>query len=483
MSSSSDNPSAMSDAALPLKEIPGSYGLPFFGPLKDRLDYYYNQGQDEFFTARMKKYNSTVFRVNGPPGPFIAKDSRVIVLLDAVSFPILFDNSKVDKRDLTAGTFMPSTHFTGGYRVCAFLDPSEPKHAILKGFFLSILDRLHKKLIPIFRSSATQLFADLEAELGDKGEADFNPLSDRMSYDLLFRLFGNKSSYDTSVGGGGNTNFDKWLFFQLAPLMTLGLKYLPSFVEDLLLHTFPLPSILVKSGYEKVRSDFDKAAAPLLDEAEGLGLSRDEASHNLMFFTGFNAYGGMKVLFPALLKYVGLAGEEFHRRLGEEVRAAVKEEGGVTVAAVEKMSLVKSAVWEALRMEPPVQFQYAKAKEDLTVRSHDAAYLIKKGEIICGFQPFATKDPKIFTKAAEFVGDRFVGEGEKLIKYVYWSNARETDDPTADNKQCPAKDMVVLLSRMILVEFFLRYDTFSVEVGNILLAPSLTFKSLTKLDS
>lgn len=468
--------------ALPLKEIPGSYGLPFFGPIKDRLDYYYNQGQEEFFSARIRKYNSTVYRVNAPPGPFNAKDSRVVVLLDAVSFPILFDNSKVDKANLTVGTFMPSTQFTGGYRVCAFLDPSEPKHAILKAFFLSILHRLHTKLIPVFRSSAAQMFDDLEAELSDKGEASFNPISDKMSYDLLFRLLGNKSSYETTVGGDGNTNFDKWLFFQLAPLITLGLKFLPNCVEDLLIHTFPLPPFLVKSGYEEVRADLDKAAAPLLDEAERLGLSRDEASHNLMFFTGFNAYGGMKILFPALLKYVGLGGEELHRRLAEEIRATVKEEGGVTVAAVEKMSLVKSAVWEALRMEPPVQFQYAKAREDLTIRSHDAAFVIKKGETMCGFQPFATKDPKIFSKSSEFVADRFVGEGEKLIKYVYWSNERETEDPTADNKQCPAKDMVVLLSRMMLVELFLRYDTFTVEVGKFLLGPTVTFKSLTKIN-
>lgn len=326
------------------------------------------------------------------------------------------------------------------------------------------------------------MFEDIESELAQKGEAEFNAISDRFSYDFLFRFFANKSSYETGAGGSGNTSFDKWLFFQLAPLMTLGLKYLPNFVEDFLLHTFPLPSFLVKSGYEKVRRDLDAAAAPLLDEAERLGLSREEASHNLMFFTGFNAYGGMKILFPALLKYVGLAGEELHRQLAAEIRGAVKEEGGVTAAALERMSLVKSAVWEALRMEPPVQFQYARAKEDLTLNSHDSSYLIKKGETICGFQPLAMRDPKIFEKATEFDAGRFVGEGEKLIKYVYWSNGRETEDPTAGNKQCPAKDMVVEMARMMLVEFFLRYDTFSVEVGKLLLGPFVTFKSLTKIE-
>ncbi|KAG8364276.1 hypothetical protein BUALT_Bualt19G0111500 [Buddleja alternifolia] len=480
MSSYSDqNPSRTSDI-LPVKEIPGGYGLPFFGPIKDRIDFYYSQGADEFYRSRIKKYNSTVFRVNSPPGPFNAKDSKVVVLLDALTFPILFDTSKVEKRNVFIGTFMPCTHFTGGYRICAYLDPSETKHNVLKSFFLSTLAKLHKQLIPTFRASVTQMFTDLESELSDKGEANFNPISDKMSFDFLFRLFGNKSSYDTSVGGEGNSDLDRWLLFQLAPLITLGLKYLPNCLEDLLLHTFPLPYFLVKSGYEKVHDELHEAAAGLLDEAEQHGLSRDEASHNLLFLVGFNSYGGTKVIFPAVLKYVGTGGEDLHRRLAEEIRSVVKEEGGVTLSGLNKMSLTKSVVWEALRIEPPVVFQYGKAKEDITVTSHDASYVIKKDEMICGYQPFATKDPKVFENPEVFVPDRFLGDGEKLIKYVYWSNGRESDDPTANNKQCPAKDMVVLLSRMMVVEFFLRYDTFSVEVGTLLLGSSVTFKSVTK---
>ncbi|KAL8553288.1 hypothetical protein ACS0TY_001818 [Phlomoides rotata] len=479
MSSYSKTPSASDH--LPLKEIPGSYGLPFFGPIKDRLDYYYNQGPDEYYRARIKKYNSTVFRVNNPPGPFNAKDSRVVILLDAASFPILYDNSKVEKKNVFIGTFMPSTHFYGGYRICAYLDSSEPKHTLLKAFFLSLLARLHKQIIPNFQNSVGKMFDDLEAELSDKGKAEFNPISDTMSFDFMFRLFANTSSYDTSVGGNGNKNIDNWLLYQLAPLVTLGLKYLPNCLEDLLLHTFPLPFFGVKSGYNKVRDAFQEAAGPLLDEAETAGIARDEAIHNFLFLTGFNGYGGLKIVFPALLKYIGAAGEELHRRLASEVRAVIKEDGGaVTLSGIERMSLTKSVVWEALRIEPPVPFQYAKAREDIRISSHDASYVIKKGEMICGYQPFATRDAEIFEKPEEFVPDRFLGEGEKLITYVLWSNGRETDDPTADNKQCPAKDMVVLLSRMMVVEFFRRYDTFSVESGTLLLGSSVTFKSMTK---
>ncbi|XP_047952197.1 allene oxide synthase 3-like [Salvia hispanica] len=464
---------------LQIKEIPGGYGLPFFGAISDRLDFHYRQGPDEFFRDRMQKHNSTVFRANAPPGPFNARNTKVVVLLDAVSFPILFDTSKVEKRDVFTGTFMPSTSFTGGYRVCSYLDPSEPKHALIKGFLLSLLGRLHKELIPTFQAAVSQLFADVEADLDAKGESAFNPVSDKMSFDLLFRLFSGKSSYDTGVGKG-NSSLNTWLLLQLAPLVTLGLKFVPNFIEDLVLHTFPLPYFLAKSGYEKVHKAFQEEARELLDEAEKKGLSRDEASHNLMFVMGFNSYGGTKILFPALLKYVGGGGEDLHRRIAVEIRGVVEEEGGVTLAALEKMSLVKSVVWETMRIEPPVQFQYGKAKEDLKISSHVATYVVKKGEMIFGYQPFATRDPLTFVNPDEFVPERFMDDGEKLIKYVYWSNGRETDNPTADNKQCPAKDMVVLLGRMMLVEIFMRYDTFTVEVGKLLLGSSVTIKSMTK---
>ena len=145
--SSSSNGSPSTD--LPLKPIPGNYGLLFFGPIKDRLDYFYRQGKDTFFQTRIQEHQSTVFRTNMPPGPFISSNSNVIALLDAISFPILFDTSKVQKLNVLDGTYMPSTAYFGGYRVCAFLDPSEPKHARLKGLFFSILASRHDKFIPL----------------------------------------------------------------------------------------------------------------------------------------------------------------------------------------------------------------------------------------------------------------------------------------------------------------------------------------------
>lgn len=151
------------------------------------------------------------------------------------------------------------------------------------------------------------------------------------------------------------------------------------------------------------------------------------------------------------------------------------------MAAMENMPLMKSVVYEALRIEPPVPSQYAKAKRDFVIESHDAAFQIKEGEMLYGFQPFATKDTKIFDRAEEFVPGRFVGEeGEKLLKYVLWSNGPENESPTVNNKQCVGKDFVVLVSRLLLVELFRRYDSFDVEVGASPLGASVTVTSLKR---
>jgi hydroperoxide dehydratase len=257
-------------------------------------------------------------------------------------------------------------------------------------------------------------------------------------------------------------------------------------LEEPLIHTFHLPAFLVSGDYKALYKYFSAAASQALDTAERLGLSRDEACHNLLFATVFNSYGGLKVLLPGILARIAEAGEKLHQKLAEEIRAAVADAGGkVTTAALEKMELTKSAVWEALRLDPPVKFQYGRAKADLKIESHDAVFAVKKGEMLFGYQPCATKDPRVFGPTArEFVGDRFLGkEGRKLLQYVYWSNGRETENPSVDNKQCPGKNFVVLVGRLLLVELFLRYDTFTADVGTDLLGTKVEFTGVIKATS
>ncbi|XP_062022706.1 allene oxide synthase 1, chloroplastic [Rosa rugosa] len=478
-SSSSISSQPAEPTKLPLRKIPGDYGLPFVGPLKDRQDYFYNQGREEFFKSRIQKHQSTVFRVNMPPGPFITTKSQVVVLLDGKSFPVLFDVSKVEKKDLFTGTYMPSLELTGGYRILSYLDPSEPKHDKLKRVMFYLLKSGIKSVIPEFHSSYAEFFETLETKLADTGKASFNEANDQAAFNFLARSLYGANPADTQLGTDGPKLVQKWVLFQLSPILVLGL---PKFIEDPLFHTFPLPPFLVKKDYQRLYDFFYQSSGQVLDEAERLGVSRDEACHNLLFATCFNSFGGMKLLFPSMLKWIGRAGAKLHSELAQEIRSAVRSNGGkITMSAMEQMPLMKSVVYEAFRIEPPVPLQYGRAKTDLVIESHDAAFKVKEGEMLFGFQPFATKDPKIFEKAAEFVPDRFVGEeGEKLLQHVLWSNGPETETPTVGNKQCAGKDFVMLASRLLVVEFFLRYDSFEIEVAASPLGAAITMTSLKR---
>ncbi|CAI0446868.1 unnamed protein product [Linum tenue] len=487
------SPPPSSPPELPLKPIPGSYGLPFLGPMRDRLAYFYYQGTDEYFASRIRSHNyATVIRTNMPPGPFVAADSRVVALLDAASFPVLFDNSKVEKMNVLDGTYVPSVDFTGGLRMLAFLDTRDPKHALLKSLVMSFLASKRDAFIPLFRGSLSRMFGAIDGRFAATATArvNFNGLSEEMVFGFLFRLFcDDKDPFETAIGTRGPAHVDKWNALQVIPITAP--RLLPkslSFIEDFFLHTFPFPFSLVKSDYSKLYAAFNKHAETFLDRAESsFGIPRAEACHNLVFIAGFNAYGGFKPFFPSLIKWVASAGHKLHRQLAGEIRAVVLGHGGeVTLGALDAMTLTKSVVYEALRIEPPIPFQYGRAREDMVVRSHDAAYEVKKGEMLFGYQPFATRDPTVFDRPEEFVGDRFVGgRGEKkmLLRDVYWSNGRETDDPTAENKQCPAKDLVVLMSRVLLVELFLRYDGLTVEIEPLPLGSSVTITSLDKATS
>ncbi|XP_052148843.1 allene oxide synthase 1, chloroplastic [Oryza glaberrima] len=465
---------------LPLRKVPGDYGPPVVGAIRDRYEYFYGPGgRDGFFAARVRAHGSTVVRLNMPPGPFVARDPRVVALLDAASFPVLFDTSLVDKTDLFTGTFMPSTDLTGGYRVLSYLDPSEPNHAPLKTLLFYLLSHRRQQVIPKFREVYGDLFGLMENDLARVGKANFGVHNDAAAFGFLCQGLLGRDPAKSALGRDGPKLITKWVLFQLSPLLSLGL---PTLVEDTLLHSLRLPPALVKKDYDRLADFFRDAAKAVVDEGERLGIAREEAVHNILFALCFNSFGGMKILFPTLVKWLGRAGARVHGRLATEVRGAVRDNGGeVTMKALAEMPLVKSAVYEALRIEPPVAMQYGRAKRDMVVESHDYGYEVREGEMLFGYQPMATKDPRVFARPEEYVPDRFLGEdGARLLRHVVWSNGPETAAPTLHDKQCAGKDFVVLVARLLLVELFLRYDSFDVEVGTSTLGSSVTVTSLKK---
>ncbi|KAI4984208.1 hypothetical protein ZWY2020_047241 [Hordeum vulgare] len=486
MTSKVPNSSGSSDSAEPklspsglsVREVPGGYGVPFFSPLRDRLDYYYFQGAEEYFRSRIARNGgATVLRVNMPPGPFITANSRVVAFLDARSFSVLLDDAKVDKTDTLDGTFMPSLVLFGGYRPLAFMDAADPRHAALKRVMISLAAARMHHVAPAFRTAFGAVFDAADAGLSD-GPVEFNKLNEHHIFDFTCSALFGGTPPSKAMGDGAVTKAIKWLGVQLhlSPVRSSSRG-----CSRISFHTFRLPPLLVHGDYAALTAYFADAAAGVLNDAEKAqsGISRDELLHNLVFTAIFNAYGGFKIFLPHVIKWLARAGPALHARLASEVRAAVPNDSDITVSDVDKMPLVKSVVWEALRMNPPVEFQYGRARQDLVVESHDAAYQVRKGEMLFGYQPMATRDERVFKQAGEFVPDRFVGGEGRLLGNVVWSNGPENSEPAEGNKQCPGKDMVTAVGRLMVAELFRRYDTFTADVKEMPLEPVVTFTSLT----
>jgi hydroperoxide lyase len=242
---------AATAAATPPRHIPGGYGIPVLGPLRDRLDYFWFQGPEEFFRRRAAQHRSTVFRANIPPTfPFfLGVDPRVVAIVDTAAFTALFDNTLVDKRDCLIGPYNPSDSFTGGTRVGVYLDTEEPEHARTKAYSMDLLRRSSRVWAPEFLAGVDTMLTAVESDLaaGKEGGASFLvPLQQCIFRFLCKAVTGADPAAESLVDRFGFYILDVWLGLQLVPTQKIGA--IPQPLEELLLHSFPFPSIIVKPG-------------------------------------------------------------------------------------------------------------------------------------------------------------------------------------------------------------------------------------------
>ncbi|KAF8391579.1 hypothetical protein HHK36_023885 [Tetracentron sinense] len=447
----------------PVRTIPGGYGWPLLGPISDRLDYFWFQGPETFFRKRIEKFKSTVFRTNIPPTfpLFVGVNPKVVAVLDCKSFAHLFDMEIVEKKNILIGDFMPSVSFTGNIRVGAYLDTSEPQHSKVKKFVTDILKRSSGVWASEFIANLDVMWDTIEKDVSKNGSGSFLVPLQRCLFRFLTKsLVGADPASSPVIADYGFAMLDKWLALQLLPTQKIGILQ-P--LEEIFLHSFAYPFFLVGGGYKKLYEFVKNEGKEAVERGKNeFGLSQEEAIHNLLFVLGFNAFGGFSVFFPQLINAIGTDTTGLQEKLRQEVR----ENCGPTLSfdSVKKMELVQSFVYETLRLNPPVPLQFARARKDFQLSSHDSAFQIKKGELLCGYQPLVMRDSKVFDDPETFVSDRFTKEkGQELLNYLYWSNGPQTGSPSESNKQCAAKDYVVLTACLLVADVFRRYDSITTD--------------------
>ncbi|KAL4555532.1 hypothetical protein LXL04_038154 [Taraxacum kok-saghyz] len=450
--------------SLPIRSIPGSYGLPLLGPFVDRLDYSWFQGSDDFFRKRIEKNQSTVFRTNVPPSfPFFLANPNVVAVLDCKSFAHMFDMELVDKKNILVGDFMPSTKFTGDRRVCAYLDTTEPQHEQIKSFVMDILKRSSTIWIPTLTTLLDKMFDTIESQL-PSGPVNYLVPIQKFNFSFLSRVIaGANPENSPDMAENGYVRMGRWLAVQILP--TVPITAFQPLVE-IFLHSFPYPFFLVSNDYNKLYEFLEKEGKDVISRGQTeFNLSKEDVIHNLLFTLGFNAYGGFTIFFPSLLSALGSATPDVREKLRQEVREKTGS-GGLTFRAVNEMELVQSFVYETLRLNPPVPLQYGRARKDFNLSSHESVFNVKKGELLCGYQPLVMKDPKIFDGPESFIADRFTDKGKELLTYLYWSNGPQNGTTSVSNKQCAGKDFVTLTASLFLAYLFMRYDSVAIVDGS-----------------
>eukprot|EP00850_Spirogloea_muscicola_P018946 SM000179S03418 [mRNA] locus=s179:261585:265137:- [translate_table: standard] len=458
--------SAARASAAGVQEVPGSWDNP--GALRDWLDYFYLQGWHKFATSRMEKYKSTVFKTHIGPD---LKRSNLVYILDRASYDILYDNSKVEKKDIFFGLYLPDANtFNNGYRILAEVDPTEEKHKRLKGYCIKLLAVYGPKHVPAAEQLSSFFFDKWEQAIAKDGKVEIYKDLGELMWNWHLIGFESKKAWQPGKPELVSSDFiSSWAGPMIIPIMNLPGNAVKDFVTKNLI----LP-IVAKLGLVKP-SPQDALAAQLqfyednMDEAVKLGmeepfnLTREEALVNLQFFVSFNSRGAIQGAFASTLMQLGvMSGEARHdlmKELTEEAQAAVAKTGGkVTLESIGNMPLLESIVYEVFRLHPPVFLQHARMKEDHVITSHTGSYQLYKDEVICGNCWFVSRDPKIFPNPDAFDPRRFLGPNKSNLSNLLWSNGYQTTSvaDTMPNKQCPGKDFVPLIVRVFLANFVLR---------------------------
>lgn len=155
-------------------------------------------------------------------------------------------------------------------------------------------------------------------------------------------------------------------------------------LTGIFLHSWAYPFALVRGDYKKLYEFVEKEGKEAIERGKTeFGLSHEETVHNLLFIVCFNAFGGFSAFFPVLMNAIASDTTGLQERLRKEVREKLGGPGAeLSFESVKEMELVKLVVYETLRLNPPITTQFARARKDFRLKSHDSVFDVKQGKLL-----------------------------------------------------------------------------------------------------
>ena len=408
------------------QKVPGSYGLPVLGGLRDLIAFAVRPGWKGFFEGRRQKHNSTVYKVN--------LFQPTVVVQDWKGFEPFHAWDGRLKKDFGFGWAVPPLPLTGGDVPSVFL--ANPEHENYKSLYMAILKKQAATLQTTFEDTFGQFAIKWESAKQFKWAEELERLAASFVYDWYF---------------GERPDIDK-------------LRYV---YNNIFLHVpLWLRKLVPWSAYNRSRPISRELKAFVLKSrkfaefesmAKEHGLSnKDALANQLLFLTGMNNFLGLqgmsKALIGELSRNPGMAD-----KLRQEIQDAEADAGNtLDLAGIASLNEMDRFLKEVMRLHPPVFFIYGRARDEFLLDSGDGPFVIEKDTHMMAVIPVAQRDPQIFRDPEAFDPERF--QNEKLDTYLIWPHGEHNASVDPAAHVCPGKDVAMLYGKMLCYQLVRNYS-------------------------
>ncbi|XP_078591299.1 uncharacterized protein LOC144870683 [Branchiostoma floridae x Branchiostoma japonicum] len=175
------------------------------------------------------------------------------------------------------------------------------------------------------------------------------------------------------------------------------------------------------------------------------GLTEEEATHEILYtIVGHALPQVQNPLLACLAAYAAMPDLD-RRQMWEEMNKVLHNVGTFTEAVLSSMTCVESFILEVLRLRPPMEMFFGRARKDFIVKTRDREiFQVHEGEVVCGSAFWAGRDPTSFRVPIMFRRNRFACPGSEALRgSLIFGRGPLTFLPTTENHQCPGLELAM----------------------------------------
>ena len=408
-----------------VQKVPGGYGLPVIGWLRDTIDFFVISGWEAYFRDRQRKYGSSVFKNH--------MLMKTIAVLDYKSFEPLFNWDGRLEKEYGFGWAKPPPGLVGGVIPSVFAAGSA--HSAPKTFYMQLLKARAATLSANFASTSAEYFERWERVAPFRWSDEI----ERFYATFFFQWFLGARPDPEDVRTVNNDLFGH-LFWRLT-------RFLPWSKYSRSVEAYARLLAVVKGspGFEDI-----------MRIARTCGLqSEDEVAKQLLFTIGVNCYLGLQCLSKSLIGELSMR-PKLRAEMRAEALAVLGSAAQIDLGGLSKLPLLDGFVKETLRLHPPVFFIFGRATRDFVLDTAAGRFQIESGEMLMGVIPIAQLDPDAYVDPGTFRPGRFSDPAAEDA--LVWPHGTQEGPILVESRICAGRDVGMLLAKLFCATLLRSYD-------------------------